>query len=48
MVRVRDQILRMAVVSLVQGTPPVLDVVAIAFLTLHDPMDGARGPYSRS
>jgi hypothetical protein len=23
--------------------PPVLDVVAIAFFTLHDPMDGARG-----
>jgi hypothetical protein len=33
----------MAVVCLVLDTPPVLDVVAIAFLTLHDLMDGARG-----
>jgi hypothetical protein len=33
----------MAVVCLVLGTPPVLDVVAVAFFTLHDPMDGARG-----
>jgi hypothetical protein len=23
--------------------PPVLDVVAVAFFALHDPMDGARG-----
>jgi hypothetical protein len=33
----------MAVVCLVLGTPPVLDIVAIAFFALHDPMDGARG-----
>jgi hypothetical protein len=40
---VRDRTLKMAVVCLVLGTPPVLDVVAIAFFALHDPMDGARG-----
>jgi hypothetical protein len=45
---VRDRTLRMAVVCLVLGTPPVLDIVAIAFFTLHDPMEGARGAYSRS
>jgi hypothetical protein len=33
----------MVVVCLVLGTPPVLDVVAVAFLALHDPMDDARG-----
>jgi hypothetical protein len=33
----------MGVVCLVLCTPPVLDVVAIAFFALHDPMDGARG-----
>jgi hypothetical protein len=33
----------MAVVCLVLGTPPVLDVVVVMFLALHDPMDGARG-----
>jgi hypothetical protein len=33
----------MAVVCLVLGTPPVLDIVAIAFFALHDPMDGALG-----
>jgi hypothetical protein len=48
MVRVRDRTLRMAVVCLILGTPPVLDIVAIAFFALHDPMDGARGAYSRS
>jgi hypothetical protein len=33
----------MAIVCLVLGTLSVLDVVAVAFLTLHDPMDGSRG-----
>jgi hypothetical protein len=33
----------MAVVYLVLGTPPVLDVVAVAFLSLHYPVDGTRG-----
>jgi hypothetical protein len=33
----------MAVVCLILGTPPVLDIVAVAFLALHDLMDGARG-----
>jgi hypothetical protein len=32
-----------AVVYLVLGMPPVLDVMAIMFFALHDPMDGARG-----
>jgi hypothetical protein len=32
----------MAIVHLVLGTSPVLDVVVIAFFALHDPMDGAR------
>jgi hypothetical protein len=36
----------MAVVCLVLGTPPILDVVAVVFLALYDPMDGARGAYS--
>jgi hypothetical protein len=36
-------ICKMAVVCLVLGTPPVLDVVVVMFLALHDPMDGARG-----
>jgi hypothetical protein len=48
MVRVRDRTLRMAIVCLVLCTPPVLDVMAVAFFTLHDPMNGAWGPYSRS
>jgi hypothetical protein len=43
MVWVRDRTLKVAVVFLVLGTPPVLDVVAIALFALHDPMDGARG-----
>jgi hypothetical protein len=43
MVRVGHQTLEMVVVFLVLGTPPVLDVVAVAFLALHDPMDDARG-----
>jgi hypothetical protein len=42
-VRVRDRTLKMAIVCLVLGTPPVLDVVAIALFTLHDPMDGNQG-----
>jgi hypothetical protein len=42
-VRVRDRTLSVAVVRLVLATSPVLDVVAIAFFTLHDAMDGARG-----
>jgi hypothetical protein len=48
MVRVRDWTLKMALVCLVLGMPPVLDVVALAFLALYDLMDGARGAYSRS
>jgi hypothetical protein len=40
---VRDWTLRMVVVYHVLGTPPILDVVVIAFFALHDPMDGARG-----
>jgi hypothetical protein len=32
----------MAVFSLVLGTPPVLDVVAFALLTLHDSVDASR------
>jgi hypothetical protein len=43
MVRVRDRTLRMAVICLVLGTPPVLDVVVLAFFALHDSMNGARG-----
>jgi hypothetical protein len=38
----------MAVACLVLSMLPVLDVVVVAFFALHDPMDGARGPYSRS
>jgi hypothetical protein len=41
---VRYRTLRVVVVRLVLGTSPVLDVVAIALFTLHDAMDGARGP----
>jgi hypothetical protein len=33
----------MAVVCLMLGKPLVLDVMAVVFLALHDPMDGARG-----
>jgi hypothetical protein len=40
-IRVRNRTLRVAVVCLVLGTSPVLDVVAVALLTLHDAMDGA-------
>jgi uncharacterized membrane protein len=43
-----DRTLRVAVVFLVLGAPPVLDVVALALLTLHDPVDAAWGPYSQS
>jgi hypothetical protein len=35
----------MAVVYLVLGTPPALDVVEVMFFALHDPMDSARGAY---
>jgi hypothetical protein len=31
-----------AVVCLILGTPPVLDVVAFTLLALHDPVDAAR------
>jgi ABC-type amino acid transport system permease subunit len=37
-----DQTLRVAVLGLVLGTPPVLDVVVFALLALHDPVDAAR------
>jgi hypothetical protein len=37
-----------AVIRLVLSTSSVPDVVAIVFFTLHGPLDGARGPYSRS
>jgi hypothetical protein len=33
----------MFVVCLVLGTLPVLDVAAVVFLALHDPMDDAPG-----
>jgi hypothetical protein len=33
----------MAVICLVLGTSPVLDVVALEFFALHDLMNGARG-----
>jgi hypothetical protein len=33
-----------AVVCLVLGTPPVLDVMAFALLALHDPVDAAWRP----
>jgi hypothetical protein len=42
-VRVGHRTLRMAVVCLMLGKPLVLDVMAVVFLALHDPMDGARG-----
>jgi hypothetical protein len=42
-VRVRYRTVGVAVIRLVLSTSPVFDVVAIAFFTLHDPMDGARG-----
>jgi hypothetical protein len=32
----------MAVVGLILGTPPVLNVMAFALLALHDPVDAAR------
>jgi hypothetical protein len=40
---VRDRTLRLAVVHLVLGASPVLDIVTIMLFTLHDAMDGARG-----
>jgi hypothetical protein len=46
---VRDQTLRVAVVRLVLGTSPILDIVAIVLLMLHNVMDDARGgAYSQS
>jgi hypothetical protein len=36
---VTDRTLRVATVFLVLGTPPVLDVMALALLALHDPVD---------
>jgi hypothetical protein len=42
-IRVRDRTLRVAAVRLVLSAPAILDVAAIAFFTLHDAMDGARG-----
>jgi hypothetical protein len=32
----------MAVVGLILGTPPVLNVMAFVLLALHDPVDAAR------
>jgi hypothetical protein len=40
---VRDRTLRVAVVRLILGMSPVLDIVTIALFTLHDAMDSARG-----
>jgi hypothetical protein len=40
-VRVRHRTLGVAVVCLVLGTPPVLDVVVFAVLAVHDPVDTA-------
>jgi hypothetical protein len=39
---VRNQTLRVAIVHLVLGTSPLIDVVVITLLTLHDAMNGAR------
>jgi hypothetical protein len=36
-----DRTLRVVVFFLVLGTPPVLDVVTLTLLALHDPMDAA-------
>jgi hypothetical protein len=47
-VRVRDRTPRMAVICLVLGMPPVLDVVALVIFALHDLMNDALGAYSRS
>jgi hypothetical protein len=41
-VRVTNRTLGVAVVGLVLGTPPVLDVVTFALLALHDPVDVAQ------
>jgi hypothetical protein len=41
-VRVGHQTLGVVVVCQVQGTLPVLDVVAFVLLTLHDPVDATR------
>jgi hypothetical protein len=40
---VRDRTLRVAVIHLVLGTSPVLDVVTITLFTLHDAMDSTQG-----
>jgi hypothetical protein len=45
---VRHRTFGVAVICFILSASPVLDVVAIAFFALHDLMDGARGPYSRS
>jgi hypothetical protein len=42
MVQVGHWTLGVAIVFLVLGTSPVLDVVALALLALHDPGDAAR------
>jgi hypothetical protein len=39
---VRNRTIRVPVIRLVLGESPVLDVMAVALLTLHDAMDGAR------
>jgi hypothetical protein len=46
--RVTDQTLRVAIVFLVLGAPPVFYVMVLGLLALHDRMDATRGPYSRS
>jgi hypothetical protein len=38
----------MVVICLVLGTSSVLDVVVLTSFALHDPMNDARGAYSRS
>jgi hypothetical protein len=45
---VRDRTLRVAVVRLVLGTSPVLDVMTITLFMINDAIDSSRGPYSRS
>jgi hypothetical protein len=39
---VRNRTLRAVVVRCVLGTSPILDVVAVALLTLHDATNGTR------
>jgi hypothetical protein len=40
---VRHRTLGVVVIYFELSALPVLDVVAVTFFTLHDPMDGARG-----